>query len=80
VASKSQELERSKPHVGGGDMAAHPQESAPSTGLLARIEHHKNAVLSSPLILAAILILVYSLGGSSIRQVLDFLSPAHLVR
>ena len=49
------------------------------TGVLSMIDRHRKAVLSSPFILAAVLGIVYVLGGDEVRQVLDFMSPGHLL-
>ena len=49
------------------------------TGLLTLIDRHRKAVLSSPFILAALLCIVYVVGGNEVRQVLDFMSPGHIL-
>ena len=48
-------------------------------GLLNLIEQHRRFVLSTPFILAAILGIVYTFGGSEFRQVVDFLSPGRIL-
>ncbi len=42
------------------------------------VNRHKNLVLSSPLVLAVVLMVWYALGGSDVRKVLDFFAPRHL--
>lgn len=42
------------------------------------IERHRNFAMWSPLILAAILFILYVVGGPQIRHVLDFFAPGHL--
>ena len=48
-------------------------------GLLNLIEQHRNAVLTTPFILAAVLMILYAFAGNEFRQVLDFMSPSHLL-
>jgi len=48
-------------------------------GLLNLIEQHRKAVLWSPFLLAAALILLYAFAGNEFRQVLDFFSPGHIL-
>jgi hypothetical protein len=48
-------------------------------GLFRMIERHRKKVLSSPFILAAALVVVYVLGSTEVRQVLDFMSPGHIL-
>lgn len=48
-------------------------------GLLNLIEQHRKAVLWSPFLLAAALILLYAFAGDEFRQVLDFFSPGHFL-
>ena len=48
-------------------------------GLLNMIEQHRKAVLWSPFLLAAALILLYAFAGNEFRQVLDFFSPGHIL-
>jgi len=58
----------------------HGSVATPSeTGVLSMIDRHRKAVLSSPFILAAVLGIVYVLGGDEVRQVLDFMSPGHIL-
>lgn len=47
--------------------------------LFSLIDRHRKTVLSSPFILAGVLLVVYAFGGSEIRQVLDFMSPGHIL-
>jgi hypothetical protein len=47
--------------------------------LFSLIDRHRGMVLSSPFILAAALVIVHMLGGSEVRQVLDFMSPGHIL-
>ncbi|HXM08591.1 MAG TPA: hypothetical protein VN946_01430 [Terriglobales bacterium] len=49
------------------------------SALFGLIDRHRKIVLSSPFILAAALVIVHMLGGSEVRQVLDFMSPGHIV-
>jgi hypothetical protein len=49
------------------------------SALFSLIDRHRKIVLSSPFILAAALVIVHMLGGSEVRQVLDFMSPGHIV-
>jgi len=48
-------------------------------GLLNRIEQHRNFVLATPFMLAAVLIAFYLFAGNEFRQVLDFMSPGHIL-
>lgn len=48
-------------------------------GLLDMIEQHRKAILWSPFILAAALILLYAFAGNEFRQVVDFLSPGRIL-
>ncbi len=58
----------------------HGSVASPSeTGVFSVIDRHRKAVLSSPFILAAVLGIVYVLGGDEVRQVLDFMSPGHIL-
>jgi hypothetical protein len=49
------------------------------SALFSLIDRHRKIVLSSPFILAAALVLTQILGGIEVRQVLDFMSPGHIL-
>jgi hypothetical protein len=49
------------------------------SALFSLIDRHRKIVLSSPFILAAALVIIHILGGSEVRQVLDFMSPGHIL-
>jgi hypothetical protein len=42
------------------------------------IQHHRNAVLASPLFLAFLFGVLYSVSGPGFRHVIDFMAPGHL--
>lgn len=69
-------------HMPGANTAKdiHPVgEHVPNeAGFFTLIEQHRKTVLSTPFILAAILAVVYTLGGDEFRQVMDFFSPGHI--
>jgi hypothetical protein len=50
----------------------------PRSSIFDTVTRHKNLVLCSPFILAALLMVWYTFGGSDIRKVLDFFAPGHL--
>jgi len=83
MAPQLQELKRPRARVAGGNMAVQPQDPArphDETDFLSSIEHHRTVALAMPFVVAALLILAYSVGGSHIREVIDFLSPRQLLR
>ena len=42
------------------------------------IQHHRNAVLASPLVLALLFGVLYSVCGPDLQRVIDFMAPGHL--
>lgn len=42
------------------------------------IQHHRGAVLASPLILALLFGVLYTVCGPDFRHVIDFMAPGHL--
>jgi hypothetical protein len=50
-----------------------------ATGLFDLIEQKRKVVLWTPFVLAVILGVAYSFGGSEFRQVLDFMSPGRIL-
>ncbi len=42
------------------------------------IQHHRNAVLASPLVLALLFGVLYSVCGPEFQRVIDFMAPGHL--
>lgn len=42
------------------------------------IQHHRNAVLASPLFLAFLFGVLYSVSGPGFRHVIDFMAPGRL--
>ena len=53
--------------------------AAHKTRFLDVIEAHRKAVLGTPFIFAAVLILLYVFAGNDLRGVLDFMSPGHIL-
>jgi hypothetical protein len=54
------------------------RKSMHSSTLLAIIEQHRRAVLSSPFVLAFVLALIYIFGGNEFRRVIDFFAPGRI--
>lgn len=86
MAPAVQEISKSRPAseptISSQQTTTQRIESKPMSGsehLLDSVARHRVWVLLSPFALAALLIVVYRLGGSEIRQVLDFFSPRHLI-
>ena len=50
-----------------------------SAGFLGLIESHRKAILTTPFVFAAILVVLYVFAGSEFRRVIDFISPSHLL-
>jgi hypothetical protein len=63
-----------------------PLSERSETGIIMRvvqntvntIQHHRNAVLASPLFLAFLFGVLYTVCGPDFRHVIDFMAPGHL--